>query len=606
MIKMKKKQKKGKLLASLVPVIAIILVWLISYTSFYQRLNAWMNDAIQHRAANEVYFDDVVFIDIDDASIQHLMPSYGVWPYTRDIYASVLDYLASSGAERVVFDILFAEPRAGDMELGESVERYKNAVFVASTPVLGDTGMSNYDYRERVAKNPWVISPHFPVINTEAVLLPVPEISRPDIILHNVGIVDVTADPDGMVRTMPVMHKIGNSYLPSLPLAVHQLNSGEYSVKYHQFDNRIAIGGQSWPVSSEGRFKIYYPKNANSVLSLSFYKVVEAAKGITVPPGAESFFQGKTVFIGSTAFKSDKVNTPRGMMSGTYLLAIAHQNLKHNLVMKSPNHIWDALIFCAALLPLVIVAVYRRYVPWMYTLGVVAVAGGIVTFNWYMLLLFNQTTVLLGPLFLLVLGHVLHVIVFSFLMQKQNIHLTNVGRELMGINEQLEAIANTDELTGLLNRRAFVHLFNHEMDRYCRHGTVFTAVIMDLDKFKKVNDVYGHQAGDDVLKMFSEVLQTTLRKSDISARWGGEEFVALLPDTEEHQAQEALNKLRNHLSEQAVETEKGPLQVTVSIGAAEMDDPDLTLDDIMARADKALYMAKETGRNRVCLYKSND
>ncbi len=605
-MKLVKKQRKGKMAASLVPLVTLLIVWGLAQTNMYHRLEAWMDDGLQYRAANEVYFDDIVFLDIDDVTIQKLMPAHGVWPYKRDIYGVVLDYLNNAGADRVVFDILFAEPREGDEVLADALSRYNNAVFVASSPVLGsDDTLTHEDYRQRIAKNSWVVSPHFPAVNTQALILPVSSLSQADSDLNNVGIVDVTTDVDGVVRSMPLVHKIGNSYMPSLPLAVHQLGSDQYNVKYHKFDNQIVVGGQTWPVDSAGRLKVYYPKNANSVLSLSFYKVVDAAKGLTQPEGAESFFKGKTVFIGSTAFKSDKVNTPRGMMSGTYLLSIAYQNLKHNLAMKPDNAIWNLLLVIFSMLPAIVAAIYRRYVAWMYASAVLATATGLVAFNWYMLLLFNQSSALLLPLLVLFIAHVLHVLVFSFLMQKQNLHLKNFGKELIDINEQLEAIANTDELTGLLNRRAFMHLFNHEMDRFCRQDTVFTVVIMDLDKFKKVNDDYGHQAGDDVLKMFSSVLQSTLRKSDISARWGGEEFVAILPDTHEAQAKEALDKLRMQLKEQAVETEKGPLKVTVSAGAAEMDDPDLTLDDILARADKALYMAKETGRDRVCLYKSN-
>ncbi|MFL0809641.1 MAG: diguanylate cyclase [Agarilytica sp.] len=603
-MKQKKAHNTGKILAASVPLLVLMIVWLMSFSSVYKRLDAWFKDELQFQTANEVYFDDVLVLDIDDASIQKLQATHGVWPYKRDVYGKVLDYLSSKGAKTVVFDILFAEPREGDAELKAAVGRHGNAVFVASTPVIAtDAHLNEHNDPGRLDAHSWTVSPHFPAASLQAVLLPTTSITGPEIDPYNIGIVDVSADEDGVLRSVPVIHKIGKSYLPALPLAVHQLNSGHQDVKYLQFEDRITTNGQSWPVDRTGKFKVYYPKNANSILSLSFYKVVDASEGRIEPEGADTFFKGKTIFVGSTAFKSDKVNTPRGMMSGTYLLAIVYQNLKHNLSMKPDNVVWNVLLLILALIPGVITSLYLRYSPWVYGGAVVLVMGVIGLFNWYFLINYNQSSVLLFPLLLVFFSYVFQVLIYSFLIEQQNMRLTEYGRELKGRNEQLEAMANTDTLTGLMNRRAFLQIFSHEMDRYNRHGTVFSVAVMDLDHFKLVNDEYGHQAGDDVLKLFSGILTETFRQSDIAARWGGEEFVALLPDTHEEQAKMALEKVRKNFEAASVETPEGPLKCTVSIGAAQFDDDHLSLDDVLAHADKALYMAKETGRNRICLYK---
>lgn len=602
-MRLKKAQQRGKTLAAIVPLLVLGVVWLVSYTSVYQRLDAWLKDYLQFQTADEIYFDDVIVLDIDDASIQKLKATHGVWPYKRDIYGKVLEYLTAKGADKVVFDILFAEAREGDDKLSLEVSKHKNAVFVAATPVIATEAHLNETFDQgRLAAHSWSVSPHFPVSTLQAVLLPVASITSPQIDPYNIGIVDVSADADGLVRSVPVIHKVGNSYLPALPLAVHQLNSNDHKVNYLKFENQIAMAGQTWPVNAKGKFKVYFPKNANSILSLSFYKVVEAAEGKTNPEGADNFFRGKTVFIGSTAFKSDKVNTPRGMMSGTYLLSIVYQNLKHNLSMKADNVVWNVLLVIFALLPGIVTGLYHRYSPWIYSLSAIGTAGLIGLFNWYFMSAFNQTSTFLFPLLLVFFTHVSHILVFSFMIERQNLRLTEYKDELQDRNEQLEAMANTDTLTGLMNRRAFLQLFSHEMDRFKRHGTVFSVAVMDLDHFKKVNDVYGHQAGDDTLKLFSRILEETFRKSDVAARWGGEEFVALLPDTKEEQAKMALEKVRSALEAVTIETEKGPMSCTVSIGAAQYDSEEQTLDDVLAQADKALYMAKETGRNKICLY----
>lgn len=163
--------------------------------------------------------------------------------------------------------------------------------------------------------------------------------------------------------------------------------------------------------------------------------------------------------------------------------------------------------------------------------------------------------------------------------------------------EQLEILATTDPLTRLYNRRKFEELLNHELERCKRYAGDFALILFDADHFKQINDQHGHDIGDAVLRFLSDLIRSQLRKSDIVARWGGEEFVALVAEAGPDTALTVADKLRK-----AVEDGQFPrqLRVTISLGVALARRND-TAAMLMKRADQALYQAKQAGRNRVTL-----
>ena len=167
------------------------------------------------------------------------------------------------------------------------------------------------------------------------------------------------------------------------------------------------------------------------------------------------------------------------------------------------------------------------------------------------------------------------------------------------LEENLRALAATDALTGVPNRRTFDSVGRREMERARRYAKPFTVIAIDIDYFKKVNDTYGHDIGDAVLKEVAKICAAQLRGTDVFARLGGEEFAALLPETDLKPALALAERLRVAIALQPIFTEKGPLVVTISLGVAEHASQDTGLDQIMKRADEALYAAKRNGRNRV-------
>ncbi|WP_172824564.1 sensor domain-containing diguanylate cyclase [Vreelandella subglaciescola] len=173
----------------------------------------------------------------------------------------------------------------------------------------------------------------------------------------------------------------------------------------------------------------------------------------------------------------------------------------------------------------------------------------------------------------------------------------------VSLERSLERLAYSDSLTGLANRRHFDELASRELKRLQREGGPLTALALDVDRFKAVNDRYGHAAGDKVLKSLARHGEKLLRGTDILARFGGEEFTVLLPGATQEQGRNKAEALRQALAEAPVTLQAGEvIHYTVSIGVATLARPEETqLPALLKRADEALYQAKRSGRNRVCV-----
>lgn len=179
--------------------------------------------------------------------------------------------------------------------------------------------------------------------------------------------------------------------------------------------------------------------------------------------------------------------------------------------------------------------------------------------------------------------------------------LKEKNRELKELLQKVEVMAITDPLTGLHNRRRFYDALKKEFASTKRYNYPLSCMLIDIDYFKKINDRYGHLAGDQVLKEMARILSSSTRETDILARFGGEEFVLLLPHTSKENAlavaERMIKKIRNH----TVRFGNAAIKVTASIGIASLTDlnEDDGEEDLLRYADAALYAAKEKGRNRI-------
>lgn len=167
------------------------------------------------------------------------------------------------------------------------------------------------------------------------------------------------------------------------------------------------------------------------------------------------------------------------------------------------------------------------------------------------------------------------------------------------LHSEVQKQAITDTLTGLYNRRGFFELSQREIDRVRRFGHPLSAIMLDIDHFKLVNDTYTHAVGDEVLQLLAERLRNSLREVDILGRYGGEEFVILLPETDLFGACTIAERLRKSVEETGLTTSTGPISITVSLGVTRATPSTTDLSELINQADIALYSAKQAGRNRV-------
>lgn len=176
-------------------------------------------------------------------------------------------------------------------------------------------------------------------------------------------------------------------------------------------------------------------------------------------------------------------------------------------------------------------------------------------------------------------------------------HVNYVVMLLKRLIQNLNKMSKTDVLTNIMNRRAAEEVLCHEIREMVRDGIPFTVLMIDIDFFKSVNDRYGHAKGDEVLQSVCKCMRDTVRRNDYVARFGGEEFLLILPHTALKQAVELGERIRQKVADLRFDTED--IKITISIGVTQSNSDDSVMENILSRADKALYVSKERGRNQL-------
>jgi diguanylate cyclase (GGDEF)-like protein len=197
--------------------------------------------------------------------------------------------------------------------------------------------------------------------------------------------------------------------------------------------------------------------------------------------------------------------------------------------------------------------------------------------------------------FILTIGRCMFLGIFSNAL-KQSLYQS--GLKLKEAYKRIEELAELDELTGAFNRRCIMRMLDEETARASRSGSACSIALIDLDHFKNVNDTFGHPTGDEVLRTFAITMFANIRSADHFGRYGGEEFLLVLPDMQPDGAARAVDRLRAIVADLDWSAFSPGMQVTLSAGVATLK-PDETTDSFLARADRALYAAKAQGRNRI-------
>ncbi|WP_160691734.1 diguanylate cyclase [Clostridium sp. C2-6-12] len=190
-------------------------------------------------------------------------------------------------------------------------------------------------------------------------------------------------------------------------------------------------------------------------------------------------------------------------------------------------------------------------------------------------------------------------------LKKMREELEEKNKKLSSAYGKLEVIATTDPLTSLSNRREVTKKLNEEQIRFQHNNTPFSIIIADIDYFKNVNDTYGHNSGDYILKTLAQILKNSCRKQDIISRWGGEEFLLLLPGTNAYGATVLAEKLRSKIENTTFDTGEYKIKVTLTFGI-NVYDKSQNIDTLISKADSALYEGKQRGRNCVVIYDKLD
>ena len=185
------------------------------------------------------------------------------------------------------------------------------------------------------------------------------------------------------------------------------------------------------------------------------------------------------------------------------------------------------------------------------------------------------------------------------LKQQQFFSAVRDSTERKRMEEELRQLATTDPLTGASNRRHFIELATTELKRSCRYGLQMAVIMLDIDHFKKINDNYGHNIGDEAIKRLVDCCHQELRTTDIFGRFGGEEFTAILVETDPEATLNTCKRLTEQIAKLKIRTPQKSISMTVSLGFTMRSADDISIDSLLKRADDALYKAKNSGRNQI-------
>ncbi len=538
--------------------IILFFLFLMS-TPFMDRAeNIFLDFSFRQRPLIKVH-PAIAFIDMDEESIQGI----GRWPWPRYNHAALVHILNEWNARSIVFDVLFSEPSTtfDDESLIESLQEKGNVYL----PVMLES------FRE---EKKWT---H-----------PLSEFEK---YAKGTGHINIYPDRDGVIRHIePYLGEGGQAY-PHLSLKV------AYDYLGSPVPPRDAL---SFPLDSKQKMLInwagkwattfdHYPY----VEIIKSYAAIREGRSPAIPPEK---LKDKICIIGLTA--SGLVDIKPNPLESTYPAVGVHANvinsiLTNQFVYPAPFRWNQIALVLIGLLASVFFFFSKKIVSFIAGLGLGMMWLGVSFF------LFVQQGIWLYAVTPLLLIFSLFVFsaVFSLIAGKKE-------------QDRLFALATRDGLTGLFVIRHFRTLLNHAVVEAHRKKEPLSLILIDLDFFKKVNDTYGHVAGDVVLKRVAKILQESVKKEgvppdrNIPARYGGEEMIIMFKNCSLTDA--AFNygeAIRRAVEAEVIEYENVKIHQTISMGVATLH-PEETVPDLMVhRADTALYRAKETGRNRVCIEK---
>ncbi|RJO64561.1 MAG: diguanylate cyclase [Candidatus Omnitrophota bacterium] len=545
-------------------VFIFLIVFVISYFFFFSQTKfftiprlkfADLFSVLSYRTQPlPLNLDKIKVIIVDDASYRVLKKS---WPWPRTKFATLLDKLRAHPPKVIFMDFVF---------VGESIVPEYDTIFAEAIAKSGNVILASFlDPRGRYTLP-------FDLLTKKALAY---------------GLVNKPRNPDLSVRSsrlfiVPYWDTKPFDYSSEIKLFCKYLGA---SLKDISYDGRHVVikSGNTIkaliPVEKNGTIPMHFRIKLNDLDPVPFWKVYNGE----VPPET---FKDKIVLVGATAeIFHDVYHSPIGLMPG-----VAIQTNAILMLLNSD---------------------FINYIPKSAELFLL-LGLGLATFffvyffppSFALLFSFIETVAVLGIGFAMFLRNIR----FDYFSAVFVIVVTYLGISIYKYlslwieNLNLRTLAITDGLTGLYIHRYFILRMQNEFERAARYNLYFSFVIMDIDHFKNVNDTYGHQQGNVVLKHMSQILQAQSRKTDFVARYGGEEFCAILTHTNLQGAVNYAERVRRAVEAYEFPYKPGkPLKLTVSSGVVSYPQYKTEkMEGLIEAADKVLYEAKHGGRNRVC------
>lgn len=584
--------------------IAIIILWFTGQKifNFGQLFEAYELKTFDLRATmaakNRQHNSDIVILSIDDNSLEILQDELGRWPWARDVYTKIIKYLEEDEVDSMAFDLMFVGYHKGfedkDRELARTIGNYNN-VYTAM----------NFDYRDKEKKAPDL--PGKLTVNLENnsdkvnfyeftytyARLIIDEIIKQT---ENIGFINFRRDYiDKISRRSPTFFKYKEDYYPYLALKV----AADY-IERHEKTNiekfvinkneELIIGNRQIPLDKTGSMIINWYGSDGTYTYIPFWKVYKSALNIQkgepplIPKG---FFKDKIVWIGVSAVSLyDIKSTPlSSVYPGVEVQATVLNNILDNASIKRVQKSTD-LIISVLLSFLIAFIVIKIREPVISSLICICIVLAYFFAASYVLDHYLIWVGIISQLAFMILTFTTMYIIKYVLKSKDF--------------EYTYKLATTDGLTELYNHRFFQERLKEHMKKSNKDGIPFSLVLIDIDFFKKFNDTYGHQAGDEVLRQVGQRLKRAVKPADMVARYGGEEMVLILADADTPNAVKIANRICKLMSDNIFKLAEGlEVNVTISLGVATYPVHGKTSTELIEFADKGLYNAKENGRNQV-------
>ncbi len=533
---------------------------------------------------------DIVVVAIDDGSYEYILDKYGEWPISRDIYAKIIDRIEKNNPKAIVFDLMFIKsfktnPTA-DTILANTMAKYNNIYtainfdnqsYEVRTPIelperlaVNVDNQSNVDFRR-----------NFGFTNCRSIISKILETKT------KVGMININRSEDGIIRKVPVFAYYNNHYYPHLTLSVGNdlINNSKTDFVIDSGAN-LLLGDKKIPLTSTGEAVLnWYGPSLETYKNIPFHKLIKSIENGTMNDGFD--FKDKIVFIGTTAsslFDTKSVPIDK-IYPGVEIHATYMNNLLDNSFVKQTTPFVNAIIIVLLVL-VVSFIVFKSTSAIFATTSTVLLASAYYLASYYILKFFNLWIPVVVPLF---------VILITFAIS----YLTKYLIKSKDFEHQYK-LATTDGLTELYNHRYFQDTLRKQIDSSKRYEQKFSLIILDIDFFKKFNDQYGHQIGDEVLRTVSNILKKNTRTTDYVCRYGGEEMSIILPQTSKTEALINAQRICDAVANTPLKISNNKeVNITISLGVSTFPENGESPQKLIEYADQALYNAKENGRNQV-------